>query len=293
MQIGWIGTGILGSAIVKKLSKHYQINVWNRTIEKANLLMDHSVKVYYDLESLAKDSDVIFLCLKGEDVYEHILFSDQGIMKHLGTKSIVVDLSTINPSLSQTLHNKLLEKNIYYIECPVSGGPEGALTGNLTSITAGNEKKVEEISDILNKFSSKVHYVGKEGNAQTIKVLNNLAESINLLGAAEVINMGIQLGFSPKILNDVLKTTRGYSVYMGVLLERILNPHSDVSASISVRLKDIELATSLAKEINQPLPLGALSKELFNLSLLNFGENVDQTNCFQLYNNSREEIKYV
>ncbi|MED4590502.1 NAD(P)-dependent oxidoreductase [Priestia flexa] len=293
MQVGWIGTGALGSAIVKKISKSYQINVWNRTSKKANLLMDYGVKVYYDLNFLAKDCDVVFLCLKGEEVYTSVLFGKSGLANHLSPNSIVIDLSTINPSLSIYIYKELIKKNIHYIECPVSGGPEGALKGQLTAITAGDENKIREITPIIEKFSSEIHFVGNTGKAQTIKVLNNLAESINLLGAAEVINMGVKLGFSPEILQNVLTTTRGYSVYMGVLLERILNPTSEISASLSIRLKDIELANSLATDIRQPIPLGSLSKELFKLSIVRCGEEADQTNCFNLYNNYKGEMKNV
>lgn len=284
MRIGWIGTGILGSAILQKLSSQFEITAWNRTNHKVDRLTEFGIKKANTLKELAFHSDIIFLCVKGEDIYEELLFHQQnGLVLFLNPNTLIVDTSTISPATATHLSEKLKSYNMRYMECPVSGGPEGALSGNLTGIMAGEYQDTEEAKEVINLFCSPVHYVGKVGQAQLIKVLNNLAESINLLGAAEVVNIGLSLGISLDVLHKVLSTTRGYSVYMGVLFDRLLNPTEEVSASLDVRLKDIHLANTIASDHHLWLPMGALTKELLKLALNKCGSDADQTNCFKIY----------
>lgn len=287
MEIGWIGTGALGSAIIKRLSYSFQINVWNRTTSKLTELIPFGIKKYNLLEDLYTKCDIVFICLKGEEVYDDVLFGEHDLIKYLKPNSTIIDLSTISPEKSIQLHNILKEKyGVSYVECPVSGGPEGALAGSLTAITAGEEHAANEIQSILKCFCNNVHYVGSIGKAQTIKILNNLSESINLLGASEVINMGIKLGLDVNTMKEVLSTTRGYSIYMGVLFDRLINPNDSISASLEVRLKDVELAKKLAIQLNQWNPLGSLADELYKIAIKKNGDHVDQTNCFNIFSDN-------
>ncbi|MBY4602886.1 MULTISPECIES: NAD(P)-dependent oxidoreductase [Bacillus] len=285
MKIGWIGAGILGSAVLKKISNELEVYCWNRSIAKVDDLTHYGVSKVDSLEELATKSNIIFLCIKGEDSYKDILFNDKkGIANFLSENTIIVDLSTISPKKSMYLKQKLSEYNLKYVECPVSGGPEKAIQGNLTAIMSGDPVDINIAKMVVGKFCSQIHYVGDIGKGQLIKLINNLAESINLLAAAEVINIGLYCGIDLKTLNKVLPTTRGYSVYMGVLLDRLINPSENISASLDVRLKDIELANQLAKDNNLSAPLGTLTQKLFEFAQETYGPNRDQTECMKLYN---------
>lgn len=290
MQLGWVGTGVLGSAVIKRLSLNYKVNTWNRTEKKLDKLTSYGIIKYNKLADLAKNSNIVFLCLAGENAHREVIFSSEGLASNLQQGSIIIDLSTIDPSQSKTIHSILLnDYSIDYIECPVSGGPENAVNGKLAAIVAGDEMIFNKVKDVLSHIASVVNFVGEVGNAQTIKILNNLAESLNLLTASEVLSMGRKLGIDYQTLKDVLSTTRGYSVYMGVLLDRLCNPTEEVSASLEVRLKDIELAHKLSTETNQWIPLGSLAKELYRLSIIQNGKHRDQTSCFNIYNNGETE----
>ena len=172
---------------------------------------------------------------------------------------------------------------IDYLEAPVSGGPENARLGKLACIMSGSEAQVEKHRELMAKFTASLHYVGASGNAQLIKVLNNLAESINLVGAAEVLATGLQAGLDLQTLHTVLPTMRGYSTYMGVLLDRLVNPREDVSFAVETRLKDLKLAHQVAGDYATATPMGALAEQLFTLVLQQAGPLADQSACIRLY----------
>lgn len=283
MRVGWIGTGALGSAICQRLSRQYKVTAWNRTFQKVEKLTKYGVQKAYSLQELAEQSDIVFLCIKGVKAYEEILFDSKGLIHYLRPNTLIVDISTISPEHSIQLAQTLQSYNVRYLESPVSGGPEGAIAGKLTAILAGEVSDMQECKFILEEFCSHIHYVGAIGQAQYIKILNNLVESINLLGAAEVIQMGLRLGFSVQTLREVLSSTRGYSVYMGVLLDRLLHPNQEVSASLDVRLKDIKLACEIANAQNAWIPLASLTRGLFELALEKAGAKADQTECIKIY----------
>jgi 3-hydroxyisobutyrate dehydrogenase len=290
MIVGWVGTGILGSAILRCLSKKVDILAWNRTISKVKEIS--GIRIADSLFDLAVNSDIIFLCLGSEAAYEHILFkADSGLAYHLRSGSLIVDTSTISPELSVAIGTKLKKFNLRFVECPVSGGPEGAVEGTLSAIMAGVKNDIDEAQLIVRHFCKKINFVGELGNAQKIKILNNLAESINLLAAAEVVSIGIALGLNLKTLYEVLQTTRGYSVYMGVLFERLLKPSKDVSASLEIRMKDVRLANAIADSNGLCAPLATLAKELFEKAIHVAGPNSDQTECFKIYKAEENNVE--
>ena len=203
----------------------------------------------------------------------------------------IIDTSTVSPSFAISLAERLRETGIDYLEAPVSGGPENARLGKLACIMSGSQVQVEKHRELMAKFTASLHYVGHSGNAQLIKVLNNLAESINLVGAAEVLAIGLHAGLDLQTLYTVLPTMRGYSTYMGVLLDRLVNPREDVSFAVGTRLKDLKLAHQVASDYATATPMGALAEQLFTLLLQQEGPSADQTTCIRLYSetSAREE----
>jgi 3-hydroxyisobutyrate dehydrogenase len=290
-RIGWIGTGVLGTAIVKwLLTQNIAVTVFNRTEAKARVLVEKGATLASSPCAMAQECSTIFLCLAGHEAIENVLFDhEQGIVAAGARELCIIDTSTISPSFARSLAERLLQMGMYYLEAPVSGGPENARLGKLACIMAGSQIQVQKHQELMATFTSSLHYVGHSGNAQLIKVLNNLAESINLLGAAEVFAIGLHAGLDLETLHSVLPTMRGYSAYMGVLLDRLVNPRDEVSFAVARRLKDLKLAHEVANEFAIATPMGALAEQLFTLVLHQEGSLADQTACIRLYARKEKE----
>ncbi|MCR6105464.1 NAD(P)-dependent oxidoreductase [Salipaludibacillus agaradhaerens] len=284
MKVGWIGTGSLGKAVVTKMLREGErVRVFNRTAEKAVSLVKEGAILYDSPSHLALDCDIIFLCLTGHQALHDVLYEEGGILQEQKRNLIIVDISTLSPQITRETAHYLSEYNIHYLDCPVSGGPEGALAGKLTAIISGNNEAYFQAERYISLFSNKKYYVGDSGSSQTLKILNNLAEAINLLAASEVIALGLKEGFSLPTLKEVLTETRGNSIYMNILLERLMNPSKEVSASLEVRVKDLKLANELAEKNNLELLQGKLALQQFFSAERNIGKQNDQSECIKLY----------
>ena len=283
-QVGWIGLGVMGSALAKRLiDAHYDLVVYNRTREKALKLIPEE-KILSSPCAVAQVCDVVFLSLTGLNAAEEILFSEKtGIVFSGNRRLTLIDTSTIGPEKAISLHQRLQTFGIEYVECPISGGPEGARAGKLTAVLSGSdEERVTKYKGIVENFAAKIHFVGGPGKAQMMKVLNNQAESINMLAAAEVISIGLKAGIDLAVMREVLSDLRGYSQYMDVLFDRLIHPKEETSVSLEVRVKDIGLANVIAGQHGVPAPVTALTEKLYTLAMERYGAKADQTRCIEL-----------
>jgi 3-hydroxyisobutyrate dehydrogenase-like beta-hydroxyacid dehydrogenase len=267
-RIGWIGTGVMGGELVARLVKAGRsLRVYNRTREKALKLVGET-DVMDSPREVRASTDVVFLCLTGRHAAEEVLFAEGcGLVGGAEGATTVIDTSTVGPEFAISLNTRLKESSINYIECPVSGGPAGARMGALTAVLSGDRGCAERFKPVIAHFASTIHYVGNAGKAQMIKVLNNQAEGINMMGAAEVIALGVKAGIDLEVMRDVLSDLRGYSKYMDVLFERLLHPQEKTSTSLEIRVKDMSLATALASQNGIPVAVSTLTERLYGKAL--------------------------
>ncbi|SET49341.1 3-hydroxyisobutyrate dehydrogenase [Salinibacillus kushneri] len=285
-KIGWIGTGNLGTSIVKRLlNQGYEVYVYNRSKDKATKLGEFGAHVVPSPQHISYYCKLIFLCLSDEKAVQSVLFLNKNaLFRNQENKLTIFDTSTISPKYAVEFSTNVAKFDSYYIESPVSGGPENAINGDLTTILAGHRGVINSNKHIIESFSKKVFEFYTPGKAQILKILNNLAESINLIGAAEVISMGKREGLSLEEMYDVFQSTRGNSRYMNVLFERLISPKDNVSASINVRLKDLHLASDIIQN-NNFTPISELVHSLFQEIVNVMDGDLDQTACINLYNN--------
>ncbi len=284
-KVGWIGTGVLGTAVVKRLlNQQFDVTVFNRTTEKARPVCDEGATLADSPRSLAQTCNPIFLCLSNHEAVESVIFNRSwGIVAAHQAGIDIIDISTLNPDAACSLHSRTATVNLHYLEAPVSGGPENARLGRLSCLVAGAGDLFMRQREVLSAFTTSLHYIGPPGHAQLLKVINNLAESINLLAAAEVLTIALRAGMDLETLTNVLPTLRGYSVYMGVLLERLAHPREEISFALAMRLKDLKLAHQVAEGYAVPVPLGGLTEQLFALAVQQEGPRSDQTAAIRLY----------
>jgi 3-hydroxyisobutyrate dehydrogenase-like beta-hydroxyacid dehydrogenase len=280
--IGWIGTGNLGKAIVERLlSQGYQVVLYNRTKKNAASLLDLGDTWCDSPVEVAKQAQLIFLCLTGPQATDTILWSTQTSLKHqLQAHHCIVDISTIAPDMAIELSNRLNEYGTSYLECPVSGGAQGASAGTLAAIIAGPQAVFDKYQTVIQAFTLQVTYVGEAGKAQKLKILNNMAESINLLGAIEVLSTGCKLGLDVATMEQAFMSCRGRSAYMQVALD-FLKSNETSHVGLDVRCKDMALATEHIGSLAH-LPMSQLAKQLFDTTYGQFGPKGDQCDYFEL-----------
>lgn len=283
IKVGWIGAGSMGNAIVSKLlADGILVHIYNRTKANAEILVDKGALWADSPKEIALECKFIFLCLGSAEATDDVMWNlEDCLSRQLDASHVVIDLSTTSPEQAICLASRLKKDTMAeYLECPVSGGVEGALSGSLAAIVAGSIDAFERCRNILNIFIKTVTFVEHRGRAQQLKILNNLAESINLCGALEVLYIARSLGFTVSEMERVFMSCRASSAYMKVALNYLKSECGSTGVSLNVRCKDLSLASSEADLSKYPMAQSATSILFRTRELI--GDQGDQCDYFKL-----------
>lgn len=197
--IGFVGTGVMGKSMVGHLlNAGYEVNVYNRTKSKADVLVNQGAIWCDSVALLSQKSDVIISIVGYPSDVESIYLGEQGILNHAQSGSIVIDMTTSSPELAKNIYEEGLAKGIHSLDAPVSGGDIGAKNATLTIMVGGDKSIYNQIEDIFKVIGKNVVYQGASGNGQHTKLANQIAIAAGMLGVAEAIiyaeEAGLNLG---------------------------------------------------------------------------------------------------
>jgi 3-hydroxyisobutyrate dehydrogenase len=187
MNVGIIGTGLLGSAIAKRLSSNHTIHVYNRTRKKAEFLQKFGIQVEDSPMTLAKKCEIVITIVRDAPAIEKIAFGQNGIIygKHEGL--IVADMSTINPISSRKIAKKFFDNGISMIDAPVMGGPSLAEKGQMVVMVGGEKELYEKCKSVLGLIGEKIFHVGDNGSGHAMKIAMNSQIALLALSLSEGI----------------------------------------------------------------------------------------------------------
>lgn len=272
MKIGLIGVGTMGKPMGFNLMKAgYELTVYDINPKPLKEFQEKGAAVGQSIREVASKSDVVITMVPNSGDVEEVILKENGVMEGLKSHSIVIDMSTIDPSVSRKIAKTLREKDIYMLDAPVSGGQMGAEAATLAIMVGGEEEVFKKCLPVFKAMGKNIYYCGPSGNGEIVKIINNLMAGIFRMASAEALALGVKAGVPLKILYDVVNESSGQS--------RIVQVHGGAKAfkgdyepgfASELMHKDLGLALNLGKEERVPLPLGALSHQLFT-HLLSLG----------------------
>lgn len=265
-KIAFIGTGVMGLSIVKHLLKAgYEVTVYNRTKEKADPLIELGA-LWADSPAIASEKkDIIFTMVGFPKDVEEVYFGEEGIFKTAKEGSIVVDMTTSQPSLAQKIYEAAKERGIKSLDAPVSGGDIGARNGTLSIMVGGDEAVFHEMLPIFQLFGSNIVYHGQAGSGQHAKMCNQLLVATNMIGVCECIAYGIKAGLDLDKVLESVSTGAASSWALTNLGPRILKGNLDPGFYIKHFIKDMKIALDEAEKMGLDLPGLKLAKEMYEL----------------------------
>ena len=215
-------------------------------------------------------AEAIISMLPASRHVEALYLGDSGILATANPKSLLVDCSTISPKVSQAVAAAAKAKGFAMIDAPVSGGTAGAQAGTLTFMVGGDAVDVGRARPLLEKMGKNIFHAGPSGSGQTVKVCNNMLLGIQMLGTSEALRLGMANGMDPKVLSDMMSKSSGrnwvlelYNPCPGVM-ENVPSTKGYVGGfGVDLMLKDLSLATENAGDLDASVPLGELSRKLY------------------------------
>ncbi|HMS55648.1 MAG TPA: NAD(P)-dependent oxidoreductase [Fimbriimonadaceae bacterium] len=259
-RLGFVGLGVMGAPMAGHLVRSgAQVTVWNRTPGRTAPLADAGAKVSNSLGELAQDSDVVFLCVsRSEDVLDCI----QGLKVGLRAGHLIVDHSTIAPSVARQISEDLGKIGVGFVDAPITGGSMGAQAGTLTIFCGGQDAEVDRAIVACRPYTKRAERVGPCGAGQLMKLANQIAVGGALIGLCECLAFAKRAGLDLEQAKSMIGSGAGGSWAFENYGPKILNQDWSPGFSIKNQRKDFAYTKDAAKDLEAQVPGTSLVDEL-------------------------------
>ena len=189
-----------------------------------------------------------------------------GVLQGAKPGTILIDMSTVDPETTRAVSKAAAEKDIQYLDAPVSGGYREAESGSLVIIVGGERSAFEKAKEVLAVLASAIHYAGPSGAGNIVKLINNVMSMGNVLVAAEAFVLGVKAGMDGQTLFDIIRTSAGRSYHFERRFPNILARNFAPGFTVDLARKDLGLAVDMARTHEVPVPAMSLIHQLYNAS---------------------------
>lgn len=263
-KLGWIGTGRMGYEMASWLGKAgCDVTAWNRTRAKAEPLVKYGVKIADSLSALAS-CDIVFTMVSTFDDLEQVVMGPKGLLSNrAGHPRIIVDCSSISMKASAELRAELLDKNIEFLASPVSGNAKVIKAGKLSVVCSGSESVFEECRPLIAVFGGGgVSYVGTGELARIAKICHNVFLGVVTQSLAEIVVLAQKAGLPRHSFLQFMNDSVLGSVFSRYKTPAFVNLDFKVTFTPELLRKDMDLGLEAGRNLEVPMPLASLTREL-------------------------------
>ena len=259
LSVGVIGLGTMGAPMARHLIEAgHRVTVWNRTRAREEPLAALGAGRASSPAELATGQDVVLTCVSDEPDLHEVVLGPDGAASTLGAGSVLVDCSTVSPTLARELAERLDGDGRLFVDAPVSGGSEGAQKGTLTVFAGGSEAAVAKALPVLQAFGSRITHLGLAGSGQAGKAVNQLMLAGVYAGVAEGLVYGQQAGLPMETLVEALAAGAADSWVLRNRSTNIVQGRYPLGFRTSLHLKDVRIGLSEASALGLALPVAEL-----------------------------------
>ena len=261
-KTAFLGLGVMGFPMAGHLAaKGYDVTVYNRTTAKA----DQWAKKYKGAQAetpieAVKDADLVFACL-GDD--PDVAAVVDAALDGLKAGAVFVDHTTASPSLARQLHAALAQKNIGFVDAPVSGGQAGAENGKLSVMCGGDEKYVETARPAMEAYAARIVHIGPAGHGQLCKSVNQICIVGVLQGLSEGVHFAAKAGIDIDRVLEAISGGAAQSWQMENRAKTMAADEFDFGFAVDWMRKDLRIALAEARENGARLPVTALVDQFY------------------------------
>jgi 2-hydroxy-3-oxopropionate reductase len=283
-KIGFIGLGIMGKPMAKNLLKAgYELVVFDINQEPVKELAAAGADVAENPKAVAEQTKVIITMLPNSPHVKAVVLGDQGVIEGVSAGSIVVDMSSIAPLVSQEVSKELAKKNVTLIDAPVSGGEPKAKDGTLAIMVGGPEKAFSQVESILEVMGASVTLVGEIGSGNTTKLANQIIVALNIAAMSEAMVLAKKAGVDPKRVFEAIRGGLAGSTVLDAKMPLVLERNFKPGFRIELHIKDMMNALDTAHEVGVPVPLSSQVLEIMQALKVDGHQTDDHGGIVQFY----------
>ena len=274
-KVGFIGLGLIGKPMCANVVKNnHDVIVWNRTSSRMDDLIELGASAGSSPAEVASNSEIIITCVSDSPDVENVILGENGVIAGVKPGSVVVDMSTISPSVTRDIASDLKSIQVEMLDAPVSGGVNGAEAGVLSIMVGGNKATVDKCLPVLKCIGTKITHCGENGMGQVTKLANQITGMGNMAAMCEGLVFAAKNGADLNAVIEAISGGAANSWMVENLGTNILEGHFDPGFMIKLAHKDLGLVLDSATEKNLSLITTPLVAQIFRAAIVSgFGEN--------------------
>ena len=256
-NVAFIGLGVMGYPMAGYISKAgHNVTVFNRTASKADKWLTEYNGLKADTPAkAAAGADYIFTCVGNDNDLREVTFGETGIFKTIKKGAIYIDNTTSSATIAREIYDYSKEKGFGFLDAPVSGGQAGAENGTLTVMIGGDQENYDKAKDVIDCYAKKMKLLGKAGNGQLAKMVNQICIGGLVQGLSEAINFGMNAGLNMEDVIEVISKGAAQSWQMENRYKTMIDDKFEFGFAVDWMRKDLKIALDEAKKNNSLLPV--------------------------------------
>lgn len=266
MKVGFIGLGIMGNPMAHNLIRGgHDLVVYDRLADMTQFRSAGAV-IAADSADVARRAEVVITMLPNSPHVLEVVCGEGGVLEGAAEGLIVVDMSSIAPSVSQEVEQAARARGVTFIDAPVSGGEPKAKDGTLAIMAGGDEAAFATVEPLLRLMGSSVTHVGPIGSGNVTKLANQIIVALNIAAVSEAFTLATKAGVDPERVFDAIRGGLAGSTVMEAKIPMILEGNFTPGFRIELHIKDLQNALDTAHELHTSVPLTAGVMEILQTS---------------------------
>ena len=260
--IGFIGLGVMGVPMAHNLVEAgHELVVHDHGREPVEELVGAGAAAASSSREVAERSDVIITMLPDSPAVESVVYGDDGVLAGASEGDLLVDMSTIHPTVSEAVAKAAAERGVAALDAPVSGGDVGAQQGTLSIMVGGDAADFERARPLFEVLGKTVVHVGGPGAGQVVKACNQVVVALTIAAVSEALVLGDKAGVQPDVILDVLGGGLAANRVMEMRRKNFLEHDFTPGFRIDLHHKDLNIALETGDAYGVPLPITALVQQ--------------------------------
>lgn len=254
MRIAFLGLGTMGQGMVRNLTAvGHDVVTWNRTPGRVNPAALGATGAP-TVAAAVEHAEVVMYCLSDDAAVREVVFGDADLAATVDAGTVVVDLSTISPEMSEDERQAFAERGIDFVDAPVFGSKGEAEAGGLWVVAGGDRAVFDRVRPVLEAVAETVHYMGPSGSGVRMKLVGNLVVASQLLALGEALTLARKAGLDLHAVLGVLAVTDFRSPIFDGVGPGVLAGDYAPSFALHLMQKDTGLITAFARGLDAPVP---------------------------------------
>ena len=261
MNIAWIGAGVMGSSMARRLAEAgHALCVYNRNPQKAEALRSSGIKAAQNIKECVQGAQAVFTIVGSPADVEQVYLDPEGIFYHAETGAFLVDMTTSSPLLAKRLYDtahtpEFSEKNFRVVDAPVSGGDTGAQNGTLSIMAGADEDDYRSLLPLFQIMGKTITRIGGAGSGQHCKACNQIAIAGTLTGCAEAVAYALENGLDAPVILGAISRGAASSWQMDNNAPKMLKDDYAPGFFVKHFIKDMKIAQSVMDSRSKKLPV--------------------------------------